>query len=58
MLQSHDALAVAELQSRQARIQRALLDQLAVRTHRHQAALVDDRDTVGMLHGSQTMGDH
>ena len=58
MLQRHYKLPRGELQGRQPGIQRALFDQLAMRPHCHQPALVDDRDTVGMLDRSQTMGDH
>ncbi len=58
MLQNRDTLPCGELQGRQARIQRAFLDQLTVCAHCHQPPLVDDRDSFGMLHRGQAMGDH
>lgn len=58
MLQGHDTLARGELQRCQPRIQRAVLNQLTVGAHRHQPALVDDRDALGMLYRGQAMGDH
>ena len=60
---SHPALppspvsGTGELQGRQPGIQRALLDQLAMSAHRHQAPLVDDRDALGVLDRGQPMGD-
>ena len=51
-------LTITELQRRQPCIQRIAGDQLLMRPHRHQLALVHHGNPVGILHRGQPVGDH